>query len=163
MADAKITQLTEENTLSNDHVLPVVDPSNTSMGASGTTLKVKLSTIASWLASLAQTLTNKRIQKRVTSITSSATPAFNVDNFDILQITALAVNITSMTSSLSGTPVATEMRAWDITPTASRTITWGASFTNSAQASWPTTVTTRTIALGYWTGSAFLCVDVKSL
>jgi hypothetical protein len=109
------------------------------------------------------TLTNKRIQKRVTTITSSATPSFDVGAFDILEITALAVNITSMTSGLSGTPVETEMRLWDITPTASRTVTWGASFSDTQEAAWPTTVASRTLALGYWDGSTFRCVDVKTV
>lgn len=48
------------------------------------------------------TLTNKRITKRVSSIASSATPAFNTDNFDVGKITALATNITSWT--ITGTP-----------------------------------------------------------
>lgn len=50
------------------------------------------------------TLTNKRITPRITTITSSATPTINTDNCDAVTITALATNITSMTSSLSGTP-----------------------------------------------------------
>ena len=40
---------------------------------------------------------------RPTSITSSATPSINVDDYDALSITALAANITSLT--VSGTPV----------------------------------------------------------
>jgi hypothetical protein len=42
--------------------------------------------------------------KRIVSITSSATPAINVDVTDLFQITALALDITSMTSGLTGTP-----------------------------------------------------------
>lgn len=58
------------------------------------------------LATLAgtETLSNKRIVPRVTTITSSATPTINTDNCDCVTITALAVAITSMTTNLSGTP-----------------------------------------------------------
>jgi hypothetical protein len=52
----------------------------------------------------AQTLTNKRITPRVTSETSSATPTINSDNTDVHRVTALATNITSMTTNLTGTP-----------------------------------------------------------
>ncbi len=51
-----------------------------------------------------ETLTNKRITSRVTTITSSATPTINTDSCDAVTITALATAITSMTSGLSGTP-----------------------------------------------------------
>jgi hypothetical protein len=37
-------------------------------------------------------------------VASSATPTINTDNVDMFTITALAVAITSMTTSLSGTP-----------------------------------------------------------
>jgi len=47
------------------------------------------------------TLTNKRITKRVGSTTSSATPSINTDNVDIFKITAQAAAITSMTTNLS--------------------------------------------------------------
>jgi hypothetical protein len=41
---------------------------------------------------------------RVSSITSSANPAINTDSIDQLNITALAVDITSLTTNLTGTP-----------------------------------------------------------
>ncbi len=50
-----------------------------------------------------QTLTNKRINPRVTSIASSATPTPNVANEDMLIITALATNATL--TNPTGTPV----------------------------------------------------------
>lgn len=162
MADAKITQLTEDTSLDTAHVLPIVDVADTTMAASGTTKKTTLGTLSSWLASLTQTLTNKRITKRRVTVTSSATPSFNTDNGDIAEI-ALATTVTSMTTNLTGTPSAGDMKLWDITPTGTQSITWGASFTNTAQNTWPTSVSTRTMVLGYWSGSAWLCVDVKSL
>lgn len=51
-----------------------------------------------------QTLTNKRITKRTGTATSSATPTINTDNVDFYSLTAQAVDITSFTTNLSGTP-----------------------------------------------------------
>lgn len=48
------------------------------------------------------TLQNKRITKRVGTLTSSATPAIDTDNYDTYKITALATNITGWT--ITGTP-----------------------------------------------------------
>lgn len=39
-----------------------------------------------------QTLTNKRIEKRVGSTASSATPTINTDNYDVYRLTAQNVN-----------------------------------------------------------------------
>ena len=50
------------------------------------------------------TLTNKRITKRVSTETSNATPSIDTDNFDGHCITALSAPITALT--LSGTPTA---------------------------------------------------------
>lgn len=47
------------------------------------------------------TLTNKRVTKRVVVTTQSATPSINTDNGDIFQITGLAQAITSMTTNLT--------------------------------------------------------------
>lgn len=73
----------------------------------------------------------KRIHKtnvpRVLSITSSATPEVNSDLYDIVSITALAENITSVT--MSGTPSHGQILRFEITPvTANRTIDLGDSF-----------------------------------
>jgi hypothetical protein len=48
------------------------------------------------------TLTNKRITKRLGTETSNATPSINSDNVDVHTITALAAAITSLT--ITGTP-----------------------------------------------------------
>lgn len=78
------------------------------------------------------TLTNKRVTKRVVVTTQSATPVINTDNTDISQITGLAQAITSMSSSLSGTPVAGDMLMIQITDNGTaRAITWGASFAST--------------------------------
>lgn len=94
---------------------------------------VTFPTTAVTLASLTgtETLTNKRITKRSGTVASSATPTINTDNVDLFTITAQTVDITSMTTNLSGTPVeGDELEIW-ITGTATRAITWGASFAAS--------------------------------
>jgi hypothetical protein len=100
------------------------------------------------------TLTNKRITKRVTSEASSATPTINTDNTDIHRITALALDITSMTTNLSGTPSHGDSLIIEITGTAARAITWGASFEASTVALPTTTVTTEMLMVGFKYNSA---------
>ncbi len=86
-----------------------------------------------------QTLTNKRIAPRIITITSSATPAINTDNADCVTITTLAVAITSMTSSLTGTPTNFDKLIIRFKDDGSpHAISWGASFVSS-QATLPTT------------------------
>lgn len=75
-----------------------------------------------------QTLTNKRVTPRVSTTTSSATPTINTDNVDVFGLTALATNITSFTTNLSGTPTDGQKLLIYIVGTATRTISWGASF-----------------------------------
>ena len=114
-------------------------------------------------ASSTNTLTNKRINPRVTSETSSATPTINTDNTDIHRITALAVDITSMTTNLSGTPTHGQKLIIEITGTAARAITWGASFEASTATLPTTTVTTAMLSVGLIYNSAtskWRCVAV---
>lgn len=98
----------------------------------------------------AQTLTNKWIQPRVLSLSAnSATPAVNTDSYDMVVITAQTSNITSMTSSLTGTPV-NGQKLW-ISFTASSgtpSITWGTSF-ESSTVTLPTTMSTTRSDVGF--------------
>jgi hypothetical protein len=72
---------------------------------------------------------------RVTTITSSATPAINTDACDVVTITALAAAITSMTSALTGTPHNGQKLLIRIKDSGTaRAITWGASFQSSGLA-----------------------------
>lgn len=87
-----------------------------------------------------QTLTNKRVNPRVNTTTSSATPSINTDTTDLFTITALAAAITSMTTNLTGTPVAGQRLMIRIKDNGTaRAITWGASFVSSGVANLPTT------------------------
>ena len=102
---------------------------------------IKVPTISS-----TDTLTNKRKQPRVVIVTQSATPAINTDNGDIIQITGLAQAITSMSSGLTGTPVAGEMLMIQITDNGTaQGITWGASFASTTNSTLPTTTIASTI------------------
>ena len=95
------------------------------------------------------TLTNKRITKRIGSTTSSATPTVNTDNVDIYKLTAQTVDITSFTTNLSGTPTDGQTLIIQITGTAARAITWGASFEASTVALPTTTVSTNRLDVGF--------------
>jgi hypothetical protein len=98
------------------------------------------------------TVSNKRVTKRVETVASSATPGSNTDNSDVTKITGLAVNITSLTSGLVGTPADGDMHLWSFTDNGTaRTITPGASFENST-VSFPATtvISTRLDVLCEW-------------
>lgn len=95
------------------------------------------------LRNTTDTLLNKRITKRVGTTTSSATPTINTDNYDQYYLTAQTADITSFTTNLSGTPVNGDLLFISITGTASRAITWGASFENGS-ATLPTTTSGTT-------------------
>ena len=88
-----------------------------------------------------QTLTNKRITARMTSIASNAVPTYDTDDTDLLDIYALATNITSMTTNMTGSPTSGQKLMvrikGDATP---RTITWGSAFVASGVAT-PITTT----------------------
>jgi len=95
------------------------------------------------------TLTNKRITKRTDSTTSSATPTINTDNVDMYLLTAQAVDITSFTTNLSGTPTEGQLLWISITGTGARAITWGSSFESSTVSLPTTTVSTNRLDVGF--------------
>jgi hypothetical protein len=102
------------------------------------------------VAAAVMTLTNKRITQRVTTITSSATPAVNTDDCDCVTITALAAAITSMTSSLTGTPNNFDTLVYRIKDNGTaRAITWGASFEAKGVALPTTTVISKVLTVGF--------------
>lgn len=80
------------------------------------------------------------LARRITTITSSATPAINTDSTDIFAIGAQAADISSMTSGLAGaTPTPGQELQVEITDDGNaRSINWGASFEDSYPFSLPT-------------------------
>lgn len=86
-----------------------------------------------------------RVKKRIGSDVSSATPTINAKNYDIYKITALAVNITNMSTNFTLPDFeGDEIEIW-IKGTASRTISWGSSFVASTVSLPTTTSGTNTL------------------
>jgi len=106
-----------------------------------TTTAAMLTTLGGASLTGTETLTNKRVTARITTIVSNATPTVNTDNCDCVTITALAAAITSMTTNLTGTPVNFDQLEWRIKDDGTaRAIAWGASFVAG-----PTALPTTTI------------------
>jgi hypothetical protein len=100
---------------------------------------------------------------RVDSITSSATPAINSDAFDVYKITAQTVAITGLT--ITGTPSDWQELIIEITGTAARAITWPADCVNGTATLPTTTVTTKTLTVGFkWDAilSKWACMSALS-
>lgn len=96
------------------------------------------------------TLTNKRITRRVVTTTQSATPTINTDNTDVAYITGLAQAVTSFTTNLSGTPVNGDMLIIDVTDNGTgRALTFGANFEASTVALPTTTVASTKLTIGF--------------
>lgn len=112
-----------------------------------------------------QTLTNKRVTRRLTTVNApGATPSTNSDNDDIANFTGLATAITSMTTNLTGTPVNGDLLEFRFTDNGTPAgITWGASF-GSTTVTLPTTTVASTIlrVLVEWNSVASLwqCIAV---
>jgi hypothetical protein len=102
--------------------------------------------------SATNTLTNKRITKRVLALSAgSATPAINTDSYDVVHITAQSAAITSFTSSLTGTPVDGDSLRISITDNGTaRALTWGSSFESSTATLPTTTVVSTRLDVGFF-------------
>ena len=111
------------------------------------------------------TLTNKRITKRVLALSAgSATPAINTDTTDVVNITAQSAAITSFTTNLTGTPVDGDTLRISITDNGTaRALTFGASFEASTVALPTTTVISTRLDVGFFWNTAtskWRCVAV---
>ncbi len=90
-----------------------------------------------------------RIPRRVTTITSSATPTINTDLCDVVKITALAVDITSFTTNLTGTPEDFDRLTVYIKDNGTaRALAWGASFESRGQTLPVSTVANKRTEVG---------------
>lgn len=112
------------------------------------------------------TLTNKRLSARITTITSSATPTVNTDNCDCVTVTALAAAVTSMTTNLTGTPVNFDQLEYRIKDDGTaRAITWGASFVAGPAALPTTTIVSKALHVWFeWDSvqSKWVCLSTGS-
>lgn len=103
-----------------------------------------------------------RLLTRSNTVASSATPAINTDTTDIFTITALAVAITSMTTSLTGTPTnGQKLTIRFLDNGTARAISWGASFASRGATLPTTTVLSKYLYVGLiWnsTTSTWDCV-----
>ncbi len=97
------------------------------------------------------TLTNKRITRRVTTVASGgAVPSYNTDNIDVLHIYGQGPAITSFTTGASGTPVDGDLFRVSILATAAAGLTWGTNFESSGNVTLPSaTVTTNRLDVGF--------------
>ena len=96
------------------------------------------------------TLTNKRITARITTITSDANPTINTDDCDAVTITAQAADIASMTTNLSGTPTNFQKLIIRIKDDGTaRAITWGASYEAKGVVLPTTTVISKVLTVGF--------------
>jgi len=68
---------------------------------------------------------------------------------DMYLLTAQAVDITSFTTNLSGTPTEGQLLWISITGTGARAITWGSSFESSTVSLPTTTVSTNRLDVGF--------------
>ena len=80
---------------------------------------------------------------------SPGTPTINTDNVDAHSITALAANITSMTTNLSGTPTNFQkLMIRFLDNGTARTIAWGATFQDMGVVCPVTTVISKVLTVG---------------
>lgn len=105
-----------------------------------------------------------RVAPRVLPIASNGTPSINTDNYDFVDITALAVAITSMTTNLTGTPVHWQPLIICFKDNGvARTITWGAKFEAVGAALPITTIVGKRTVVGLrysTTTSKWMCLAV---
>ena len=94
------------------------------------------------------TLTNKRITKRVKTFTSDATPDIDSDDYDAVTITAQEVEITDV--NVTGTPTNFQPLMFRIKDDGTeREIAWGSDFEAGGVALPDTTVAGKTLLVGF--------------
>lgn len=154
---ATIARTDAAQTFTGTQTFGAVQPSSIELGnASDTTLArssagvVTVEGVVVDTISATNTLTNKRVVPRITTITSSATPTINTDNCDAVTITALAAAITSMTTNLSGTPNNFDPLVIRLKDDGTgRAITWGTSFEDAGGTLPTTTTASKILTVGF--------------
>jgi len=106
-----------------------------------------------------QTLTNKRITPRVSSLSNTTSVSVNSDSFDMVVDTGITGAITL--NNPTGTPTEGQRLWYALTGTAARAISYGTAFEDSTIIRPTTTVTTARLDIGFvWNGatSKWRCV-----
>jgi hypothetical protein len=168
-ADPSFNAVSGDGTMANSGAITITKTNGTSFSALATTTAG--TGVATWIATpsfsnlnsaltgdsaaglaATQTLTNKRITKRVSALSAgSATPAINTDTTDVVHITAQSAAITSFTSNLTGTPVDGDSLRISVTDDGTaRALTFGTSFEASTVALPTTTVISARLDMGFF-------------
>lgn len=130
--------------------LPLVDSAASNVLAKLTWANLK-ATIKAYYDGVTSTLTNKRITLRTTTSNApGATPTYNTDNQDVLLFTGIAANITSLTTSRSGTASEGDVMTMLFTDNGTaRTIAYGTLFVAGTAPLAATTIVGSTIRQTY--------------
>jgi hypothetical protein len=106
---------------------------------------LQLNGVAIPTISSTDTLTNKRVNPRTTTVSApGGTPTVATDSYNQIDYTGLAAAITSMTTNLSGTPVNGQVLYLTFTDNGTaRAIAWGASFIDGPAALLTTTIANK--------------------
>lgn len=133
------------------HITLMDDAGSTSNVVRVSTTKVYNNKRMDWGGTVVDAFFDQAREMFVGTVASSATPSINTDLYDEFDITALAANITSMTTNLTGTPKNGQKLVIKIKDNGSaRTISWGTKFQNSGAAALPTTtVSGKTHYVGF--------------
>lgn len=159
MADVKTTNLTAVDApIATDIYAMVDDPGGTPVSK-----KVTFQQVADFLAALSQTLTNKRITKRISTTADSATPTPNADTDDMYTVTALAQAATF--GAPTGTPTNGQTLVIRILDNGTaRALSWNAIYRASSDLPLPTTtVLSKTLYCGFMYNSAAVKWDLLAV
>lgn len=117
-----------------------LNPSLTTIELGASATDTTISRVSAGVAAIENNVIST-VNPRITAITSSATPTFNTDTCDVVNITALAVDITSMVTNKTGTASNFQQLEFRIRDNGTaRAITLGADYA-SGIATLPTTTT----------------------
>lgn len=138
-----------------------------SNGPAGTPVVLATPSISTTLVgrSTTDTLTNKRITKRVSTVNApGATPTININSFDQINFTGINAAMTSLSSGITGTPTDGQslMLRFKDDGTA-RSLTWGASWRAIGVSLPTTTVAGKTLYVGAVYNSADSKWDVLAV
>lgn len=111
-------------------------------------VRVDDSTTIGWVEDAPAELNHKRVVLRVHTVISSATPVFDTDDCDCLDIVNLSEEIVSMTSGMTGNPDNFQKLMVRIYSEGTYPVNWGEGFTDGAAPLLPITQPGKTHQVG---------------